>query len=101
MRHLPTHPQFWIKAACKAFCIPEDELLAVTVSGGPKEIRRMRQATMWVARNMTDYSYPELAFAFRKEDHTTVLHAVQRAEKDDWIIPLIEEIFEYVESGEE
>lgn len=97
--HLPSQPEYWIKAASETFFVSVDDLLAPSHSGGPKEIRRYRYAAMWIARQMTGFSYPELALAFRKEDHTTVMNAVKKAETDEYVIPLIEEIFEYVEAA--
>ena len=35
---------------------------------------------MYVTRNMTDLSYPEIGRAFGNRDHTTVIHAVRKIE---------------------
>lgn len=94
----PSQPEFWIRKAAETFFVNVDDLLARSHAGGPKEIRQYRQAAMWVARMMTEMSYPELALAFNKDDHTTVMNAVRRAETDDRIMCLVEEIFEYVEA---
>lgn len=95
----PSRPEFWINAACEAFCVDKEQLLEMSHGGGSNQICRYRQATMWVARAMTASSYPELAKAFRRKDHTTIHAGVNRAESDPAIIPLIEEIFEHVESN--
>ena len=39
-----------------------------------------RQIAMYVTRNMTDLSYPEIGRAFSNRDHTTVIHAVRKIE---------------------
>ncbi len=39
-----------------------------------------RQIAMYVTRNMTDLSYPEIGRAFGDRDHTTVIHAVRKIE---------------------
>ncbi len=39
-----------------------------------------RQIAMYVTRNMTDLSYPEIGRAFGNRDHTTVIHAVHKIE---------------------
>ena len=39
-----------------------------------------RQIAMYVTRNMTDLSYPEIGRAFGNRDHTTVIHAVRKIE---------------------
>ena len=40
-----------------------------------------RQIAMYVCREVTDLSFPQIAKAFGKSDHTTVIHAVQKIEK--------------------
>lgn len=52
---------------------------------------------MWCARTWTGQSYPELARVFNRDDHTTIMNAVKRAEEDDRIAGFVEEILEYVE----
>ncbi|MXW62257.1 MAG: chromosomal replication initiator protein DnaA [Acidimicrobiaceae bacterium] len=39
-----------------------------------------RQVAMYVARNMTDLSFPDIGRAFGDRDHTTVMHAVRKIE---------------------
>ena len=39
-----------------------------------------RQIAMYITRNMTDLSYPEIGRAFGNRDHTTVIHAVRKIE---------------------
>ena len=39
-----------------------------------------RQIAMYVTRNLTDLSYPEIGRAFGNRDHTTVIHAVRKIE---------------------
>ncbi len=41
-----------------------------------------RQIAMYMARTMTDLSLEEIAAAFRKKDHSTVLYALNRIEKE-------------------
>jgi chromosomal replication initiator protein len=53
---------------------------------------------MWIAREMTNFSYPALGRVFGGRDHSTVMHGIARADEDTAIWELIEEIFEYVES---
>jgi chromosomal replication initiator protein len=40
-----------------------------------RNIARPRQVAMWLAKEMTDESYPAIGEAFGGRDHTTVLHA--------------------------
>ena len=37
-----------------------------------------RQISMYVFRELTDYSYPQIAREFGGRDHTTVMHAVEK-----------------------
>jgi len=37
-----------------------------------------RQIAMWMARELTDASLPEIARAFGDKHHTTVLHSVEK-----------------------
>ena len=39
-----------------------------------------RQVAMYVTRNMTDLSFPEIGKAYGNRDHTTVMHAVRKIE---------------------
>ncbi|MFA7270596.1 MAG: chromosomal replication initiator protein DnaA [Sterolibacterium sp.] len=40
-----------------------------------RAIARPRQVAMWLARDLTHHSFPEIGEAFGGRDHTTVLHA--------------------------
>lgn len=42
-----------------------------------RAIARPRQVAMWLAKDLTAYSYPMIGDAFGGRDHTTVLHAVR------------------------
>ena len=41
-----------------------------------------RQVAMYLAKELTRYSYPEIAARFGKKDHTTVMHAVKKIEAE-------------------
>jgi chromosomal replication initiator protein len=41
---------------------------------------RARHVAIYLARQMTPYSLPQIAFHFGKRDHTTIMHAVKRIE---------------------
>jgi chromosomal replication initiator protein len=43
-------------------------------------VARARQIAMYLSRQLTDLSLPAIARAFKRRDHTTVLHAVRRVE---------------------
>lgn len=40
-----------------------------------------RHAAMWVARRLTDWSFPQIGDFFGGRDHTTVIHAVHRVDE--------------------
>ena len=43
-------------------------------------IARPRQVAMFLCKELTSYSYPEIGKAFGGKDHTTVIHAVKKIE---------------------
>lgn len=46
-----------------------------------REVARPRQVAMYLAKQLTPRSYPEIGRRFGGRDHTTVLHAVRRIEE--------------------
>lgn len=46
-----------------------------------REIARPRQIAMYLAKNLTSLSYPEIGRHFGNRDHTTIMHAVRRVEE--------------------
>ena len=68
-------PQLILDETSKMFGFTVDELCG-------KSRRRplviARQISMYVFRELTDYSYPKIAEQFGGRDHTTVMHAVEK-----------------------
>ena len=65
-------------AACQHFGLSPEELLS------PSRAARVawpRQVAMYLARELTDESLPAIGRHFGRRDHTTVMHAVRRAEQ--------------------
>jgi chromosomal replication initiator protein len=65
-------------AACLHFRISSEELIS------PSRTARVawpRQVAMYLARELTDESLPAIGRHFGRRDHTTVIHAVRRAEQ--------------------
>jgi chromosomal replication initiator protein len=63
-------------AVCERFHITRDELLS------PSRAARLvwpRQVAMYLARENTDLTFPDIARRFGGRNHTTVMHAVKRA----------------------
>ena len=67
-----------LEATTKLFGLTREELLS---SSRTRPLVIARQIAMYVCRELTDLSFPQIAKAFGKSDHTTVIHAVQKIEK--------------------
>ncbi len=66
------------EAACRHFELSPEEIVS------PSRAVRVawpRQVAMYLARELTDESLPAIGRHFGRRDHTTVLHAVRRAEQ--------------------
>jgi chromosomal replication initiator protein len=66
-------------ALCRAYGISMHEMT------GPNRSRRFsvpRQLAMYLAREMTPSSFPELARKFGGRDHSSVIHAYRKVQKD-------------------
>jgi chromosomal replication initiator protein len=46
-----------------------------------RSIARPRQIAMYLAKNLTTSSYPEIGRKFGGRDHTTIMHAVKKIEE--------------------
>jgi chromosomal replication initiator protein len=68
-----------IKAAvCQRFGVSSEELVS---SARTARLTWPRQAAMYLARELTSQSLPSIGREFGGRDHTTVMHALKRAEK--------------------
>jgi len=47
-----------------------------------KSIVFPRQVAMYICRNMTNFSYPEIGSKFGGKDHSTIIHAIKKIEKN-------------------
>jgi chromosomal replication initiator protein len=65
-------------AACQHFGLSPEELLS---SARTARVAWPRQVAMYLARELTDESLPAIGRHFGRRDHTTVIHAVRRAEQ--------------------
>ncbi len=61
-----------------------------------RSVARPRQVAMWVARQLTPRSLPDIGRRFGNRDHTTVLHALRRIESLKAEDPNIERDCEYL-----
>ena len=70
--------EYIIKAVEKYFNLSEDTIIS-TKKG--KTYTIPRQYAMYIVRELTDSSYPEIGREFKK-DHTTVMHNINKVRKD-------------------
>ena len=73
----PVTCQAVIDAAAELFDLSHSQ---ITSGSRRRPLVDARQIAMYVTRNLTDLSYPEIGRAFGNRDHTTVIHAVRKIE---------------------
>lgn len=56
-------------------------LLEMTSDRRAREVARPRQVAMYLAKQLTTKSLPEIGRLFGNRDHTTVIHAVKQVER--------------------
>lgn len=66
------------KAAAEHFGLKQADMISDRRN---RAVARPRQAAMWVAKQLTTRSLPDIGRRFGGRDHTTVLHAVRRIEE--------------------
>jgi chromosomal replication initiator protein len=66
------------KACAEHFGLRQADLISERRN---RAIARPRQAAMWLAKQLTTRSLPDIGRRFGGRDHTTVLHAVRRIEQ--------------------
>lgn len=66
------------RVVCQHFGITKQDLLSARRQ---KTIVRPRQIAMWLCKQLTPRSLPEIGKRFGDKDHTTVLHAVKRIDE--------------------
>ncbi|MDB5452601.1 MAG: chromosomal replication initiator protein DnaA [Caulobacteraceae bacterium] len=66
------------KATAEHFALKQADLISERRN---RAIARPRQAAMWLAKQLTTRSLPDIGRRFGGRDHTTVLHAVRRIEE--------------------
>jgi chromosomal replication initiator protein len=66
------------KATAEHFGLKQADLLSERRT---RAVARPRQAAMWLAKQLTTRSLPDIGRRFGGRDHTTVLHAVRRIDE--------------------
>src|SRR4051812_14944113 len=59
----------------------------MTESRGKEPMATIRQVAMYLARKETEASYPDLAHAFKKDHHGTIMHAMRAIEAKRSVTP--------------
>jgi len=67
---------------CKYFKISKNEMLSPRRS---RYLVRPRQIAMYLSKNLTSKSLPDIGREFSNRDHTTVIHSVKVVEKLKYI----------------
>ncbi len=70
---------FIIDTVCQYYGVKKDKLLG---KGRPQKIVIPRQMAMYLCRKELNESFPSLRDHFHRKDHSTVLYACERVEKD-------------------
>lgn len=60
---------------CRRFKIPRMEMVSARRA---RDVARPRQVAMYLAKELTPLSLPNIGRLFGKRDHTTVIHACRR-----------------------
>ena len=68
-----------LEATAQQFDLPPDSILA---RDRRPEVSRARKIAMYLARELTDESLPQIGRGFGGRDHTTVLHAVRSVTRE-------------------
>lgn len=74
----PYKPSEIIEITAEFFNTTTTELLG---QSRKRPVANARQVAMYVMRELTELSYPEIGREFGGRDHTTVIHAVQRIQR--------------------
>jgi chromosomal replication initiator protein len=91
----PEHPEpHQVQEAVAArLDLSVDDILSPTRTA---PVARARQLAMYLTRELTDLSLPQIAEAFNRRDHTTVMHAIRKVEsgalKDASLSRAVEEL---------
>jgi chromosomal replication initiator protein len=81
-------------AVCDQLDVDRDEVLSTTRVA---DVVRARQIAMYLSRQLTDASLSTIARAFKRRDHTTVLHAIRKIKKQAFDDPSTLELITKVE----
>jgi chromosomal replication initiator protein len=97
----PITPQLILEETAKQFGFTVDE---ITSKHRQRPLVTARQIAMYVMRELTDLSYPNIAREFGGRDHTTVIHAVEKIgalmSKDRQIYDQVTRLMKAVRQGD-
>jgi chromosomal replication initiator protein len=97
----PITPQLILEETAKQFGFTVDEIIS---KHRQRPLVTARQIAMYVMRELTDLSYPNIAREFGGRDHTTVIHAVEKIgslmSKDRQIYDQVTRLMKAVRQGD-
>jgi chromosomal replication initiator protein len=76
--HRAITPEIILNKTSEIFGLSVEELLSPSRT---RVLVNARQIAMYACRELTELSFPQIAKAFGKSDHTTVIHATRKIEK--------------------
>jgi chromosomal replication initiator protein len=96
----PITPQLILDETAELFGFTTDEIIS---KHRQRPLVTARQIAMYVMRELTDLSYPNIARVFGGRDHTTVIHAVEKIgalmSKDRQIYDQVTLLMQHVRQG--
>ena len=97
----PITPRLILEETAKQFGFTQDEIIS---KHRQRPLVTSRQIAMYVMRELTDLSYPNIAREFGGRDHTTVIHAVEKIgslmSKDRQIYDQVTRLMKAVRQGD-
>lgn len=82
------------KCVCQYFKI---SLMELNSKSRERKYSEPRQIAMWLSRKYTKKTLPEIAMAFGGKDHSTVIHAIKKIEKEIHSSPTLKKYVEDIQ----
>jgi chromosomal replication initiation ATPase DnaA len=85
-----------VEAVSESYSYSVEELRSVRRQA---PLARARMVGYYVARELSGYSYPVIARAFGRLDHTTVIHGVRRVQADVAMLAEADQLLTYLRTA--
>jgi chromosomal replication initiator protein len=83
------------KLVCRRLDVDVESIFSQSRAG---QVVEARQLAMYLCRRLTDHSLPQIARAFKRRDHTTVMHALKRVDSRLETDPTLRSLVETLDS---